>query len=69
MDRAEAERIAKEYAQQQGYNPDEYTVGNVQVRDGGFWIFFQGRSQRPGDHFSVDVDANAGRATALTPGR
>jgi hypothetical protein len=69
MEQAEAERIATEYARQQGYTVDDYVIGDVQQEDSRFWILFEGKSKRPGDHFSVDVDAAAGQATGLMPGR
>jgi hypothetical protein len=62
-------RVATEYARQQGWRVENYTVSSVRKRQGRYRIQFQGKSGLVGDHFSVWVDASTGQATQLIPGR
>jgi len=57
------------YAQQHDRNPQDYSFSSVRRLDERAQIFFQGKSGRPGDHFSVWVDSNTGEVIRLVPGR
>ena len=70
MDEQEAIRIAMEYCGEQGRATDGYDVGSIRENDDGeVSVLFQGKSGRPGDHFTVWIDAATGEALRLVPGR
>jgi len=60
---------AIQYAQQNNWNRQDYTFSSVRRVDETAQIFFDGKSGRPGDHFSVWVDSNTGEVIRLVPGR
>lgn len=62
-------KVAYDYGQQSGYDRNEYLVSSVKKDGKTYWVFFQGTSGLPGDHFSVAVDTRAQEATKLIRGR
>jgi hypothetical protein len=64
-----AVEAAGAYAAEQGWRTDEYDVASVLQEHGRYFVRFEGRSRRPGDHFTVEVDAESGRVANLIPGR
>ena len=69
MDEEALVAAAVKYAQENDWNPQDYTFASVRKVDERSLIFFKGKSGRPGDHFSVWVDSNTGEAIRLVPGR
>jgi hypothetical protein len=69
MDCEQLLKIAYDHGQQNGYNSREYLVSSIQKEGQTYWVFFQGISGLPGDHFSVNVDADTQKATRLISGR
>ena len=65
----ELTQAAVEYARQHGRNPQDYTVSSVNAEGEKTRITFQGKSGRPGDHFSVVMDSNTGQAISIVLGR
>ena len=60
---------AREYAKQKGWVVDQYVVSDFKRSRQGCWIKFDGKSKRPGDHFSVTADCSTGKGLRLVPGR
>ncbi len=59
--------VARQFAKQNGHDPEKYQVASVVNRDEKFWVLFQGKSGRPGDHFDVVVGKD-GKAIKLVHG-
>lgn len=68
MDQTLVASVAGDYARQHDYDIALYEVSSVVKEDETYLVMFQGRSGRPGDHFTVRVDAFSGRAIELVPG-
>lgn|GEM_PF-5195798 len=69
MNEEAVRKAATEFAREQGRNVDDYTVASVAREEGIYRVRFEGKEKRPGNHFTVIVDAASGRATELIPGR
>lgn len=69
MKKEELIRTAAEYARQQGWKVEDYSVASVTTEGEAYWIAFQGKSGLVGDHFSVSIDAESGQVIRLVPGR
>lgn len=68
MTEAEACERAEAFAASLGRELADYDSPRVEFEDGEWWVFFQGKSGQPGDHFSVVVDDERGDAR-LVEGR
>jgi hypothetical protein len=61
-------RVATDYAKGRGIATEQYTILTVKTEGGRGYVHFQGKSKRPGDHFTVIVDLATGQATDLIQG-
>jgi len=69
LDRTALINAATAYARSQGYRVDQdYVMTAARASNGNFWMFFEGKSKLPGDHFSVLVDGKTGNVIQLLPG-
>jgi hypothetical protein len=66
---ARAVAIATAFAIERGHDRNSFTVRSVKDEGGTARVFFDTEPRRPGSHFTVVVDTNAGKATKLIPGR
>lgn len=67
-----SERIveaAREFARESGRDVEAYEVEGVETEGSRHFVFFQGESGLPGDHFTVEVDGATEEAVMLIPGR
>jgi hypothetical protein len=69
MTRKQLIAAATEYAKNNGWNVDNYTVTDVRRQRQECSVFFSGKSKRPGDHFTVYLDCDTGKVSRLIPGR
>jgi uncharacterized membrane protein YkoI len=69
MDDAALTKAAVDYAQQHGRNIQDYSPPSLRREDGTARVFFQGKVLRPGNHFTVLLNAETGQVIRLIPGR
>ena len=62
-------QIASEFARQQGKKVENYRVRSVTVEGATARVLFHNDQGRPGDHFTILVDVDSGKADRLIPGR
>jgi hypothetical protein len=69
MTRDELITAATNSATREGWQVSDYTVSDVQTTGKECSVSFTGKSQQPGDHFTVYLDCATGLLLRLMPGR
>ena len=69
MTRQQLIDAATGHARQNGWRIDDYVVREVVTSGKECSVTFTGKSQRPGDHFTVYLDCDRGTVLRLIPGR
>jgi hypothetical protein len=69
MTREQCIETAKIYAKKEGWSVPDYMASDFQSMDEETMVKFSGKSERPGDHFTVYIDSKSGTVLRLIPGR